>query len=639
MAGNVLSMIETGIPSSPDVAALNAMSDPLVMVHRMIPRGGNKREAVIVINALTGLKPKQILKLQDAVVDTSKYPDGGPGLYRFEVTDQQTTAKVVWETRIGGKVDDDEVSPVAPGTRPIAIDPNIPAAPDTVSLGNGYVFNSRFRLLTIPDGRILQWDPSQPLPDLAPSFSRAPAGGPATSLGAAMFGPVAPSPETEALRAEVQRLKDEQREQARQRELSTMEDRHRQEMASLRDSMQSLVEKLTAKPAEDPQVVELRRKLEETQRQDSLRAEFNAKIDSLVTLVRESQASRSDPMVSALTNLLGQQTASAKDNLQLMRDVMNQQSSTAQMSAMTPEKLLGFMQQIKDSGSSLINEKIVGLVSGLMDTMLRFRQAESAMSGGGGTNWMELIERLAERASGAVQAFGQAKARQAGADTAKAQAQALRIQQEREREARAATRVSAAQAARTELPPAPSAEVKPQLSGEAARDALAEEVLKRKGGGGTVTPIKAAVAEEPPSAPAAPPAPEPPQIPIKVDRKNPLAKMSNDQLRELYGKIPDEDFFGPFFEVVGQLREALEANPNSVSPDEVAEYVMQSRQQIVQAVQETGQTPIVVSMLAYGRFAYMFERMAPSMAADYWNAAAVALKAKVTAEREASKTS
>ena len=110
MGGNQISIVETGVPNGPDIAVLQQMQDPLVMVHKIIPRSGNKRESSLVVNSKTGLSMKQILKLQDEVIDTKKYPDGGLGLYRFEVTDQQSTAKIYWETRIGGRSSDEEGS-------------------------------------------------------------------------------------------------------------------------------------------------------------------------------------------------------------------------------------------------------------------------------------------------------------------------------------------------------------------------------------------------------------------------------------------------------------------------------------------------------------------------------------------------
>ena len=631
MAGNVISMIETGVASAPDVAALNAMTDPLVMIQRMIPRGGNKREAVNVVNALTGLKAKQILKLQDAVTDASKYPNGGPGLYRFEVTDQQSTAKIVWETRVGGRLGDDDALPpiVASGmalATPRSADANIPIAPDAINLGNGFIFNRLLKLLTVPDGRIFQWDPAtQTLPDVGPVFARD-ARGPSTPIGAAMFGGPAPSSaEVDTLRAELAQVKEASREQARQREMADMREAHRKEIEAVTTRMEMLVEKLTAKPAEDPRVAQLEREIAEQRRQTELRAEFNAKVDSLATLVRESQNKGPDPMVNVLTQMLSDQRSSAAENLRMLQTTMQTQLGAANATALTPEKLLAFVNQLKDSGSGVINEKFVGILSGVMDTMLRVKQAEAVMSGTGGVDWMGIIERLADRAGGAVQAFTQMKSRQAAAETSKNNVETIRLQRRREAEARAAAATKIEQQVIEATPLAPP------IEGEAARDALAEQMFPKPTP--KAEPAASAAAETPAAPVEATPVRRP--MPVQVEKNSPLRKMSLKQLRELYDKIPDEAFFGPFFQVVTQLREALTADANSVSADEVAGHVMESRPQIVDAVQKTGQTPVVVQMLAYGQFVYMFARMVPEMGEVYWQAAATALKAAVEVERAA----
>jgi hypothetical protein len=62
--------------------------------------------------------------------------------------------------------------------------------------------------------------------------------------------------------------------------------------------------------------------------------------------------------------------------------------------------------------------------------------------------------------------------------------------------------------------------------------------------------------------------------------------------------------------------------------------VIEAREFIAQAVQEAGgKAPLVVDMLAHGRFDYLFERMLPKAGHDFWNAAATALQAKLAAEK------
>lgn len=635
MAGNVVSFQELGTPAAPNISALQAMQAPVVMVHKIIPaQRGNGRQMQLVVNGAKKLKAPQILELQDAIVDLNRYPTGGPGFYRFEVSDGASPAKEFWETRLGSTDFEDgaavaapaSTQPSAPATPAKPADPNIPPAPETVSLGNGFVYNPRFRLLTLPDGRILQWEQSQPLPDLTPNFARFAPPAPATPLGASMFG--GPSPEVETLRTELAQMKDAAREQtARQREADLREE-HRKQIEALTARTEALIEKMS-KPAEDPRMAALERQLEEQRRQEGLRSEFNAKIDALTTIVRESQANRADPMVNTLTALMTQQQAAARDNLSLIRETLTAQLGSAQATALTPDKMLTMLDRFKDSSSSLLNGKVVEVLSGVLDVAMKFRQGEAALNGGGGgTNWMEVLERLADRASGAVQAMGQAKAQQAAAETARANVETVRIQHQRERESRLLP-------ARSAPPAPPASEPAKPLTGEAARDALAEQMFGKPVAPTAppqlaVVPEPSAVSNPEPAAPVTPP----PRA-ARPDKKNPLARMPVAQLRELYKDVNDEGFFGPFLEVVQQLRDALQADPNSVSPDDVAGYVLEARPQIVAAVQSTGVTPIVVQMLANNRFEFMFERMAPEAGEAYWTAAATALRAKVAAEKAA----
>ena len=651
MGGNQISIVETGVPTAPDVTALQQMQDPLVMVHKIIQRPGNKRESSLVVNSKTGLSMKQILKLQDEVIDTKKYPEGGLGLYRFEVTDQQSTAKTYWETRIGGRSGEEDGVPATPapggGTAPraAAANANVPLAPETENLGNGFIFNSKFKLLTVPDGRIFQWSPDQQLPNLG--ITLAPQATPtATATQASTpFAMTLPNPELENIRVELARAKeentrirDEAKERQRQEEIKDLRESHQKQIADTTARFEALVEKLSARPTENPELAEMKRKLEDRERQDALRAEIAAKMDAITAMVRESSANKGpDPMIQILMQMMGQQAQGAQENMRLMRESANAQLATAQTSS---ERFLDFMQKqaesAKDSGSSMINEKFVGVLSGVMDTMLRVKETEARLAGAGsGPDWMGILEKITEKAGTAITAFTQASRAKATADAARSNAEIVRTRANAEvavRQAEATRALAAVKAA--DAPATPAASTKPATS-EEKRDALAAQMFPTPPAPAPIEPAPVSTQVAPAPTPPVEPASAPEAAPKKKGgkRANPLAAASIPDLRKAFNKIEDEEFFGPFFSSIAELREELTKDAEQYSPDDVAQFVIDAREYITQAVQEAGKVPLVVDMLAYGKFAYLFERMLPEAGENFWHDAEVALAAKITAER------
>lgn len=648
MSGNqVATLVEMAIPTGPDVSVLQGMQDPIVMVYRIIQRGGNKRESQLVINGLsptgktTSAKVKEILKLQEQVGDVAKWADGGPGLYRFEVTDQQSTAKSVWETRIGSRAGEEIGEASAPAGN---VAPSVPPPPssDNINLGNGYYYNTNLQILTDRFGRIHKWTPDRPLPDslilssgqITPTSNSAQS----TPIGTSLLGGLGNSPEVEALRArleavtsELNRSKEESREEIRRREIQELRDSHQRQIEEVTSRFEKLFERLSAKPAEDPQVAELRRQLAERERTDALRAEVNSKIDSLASLVREAQTNRGpDPMITTLTGLLGQQASMFTEQMRNLRE-------STQQTALTPERYVELMRhQIELGDKSGISEKMLTMMNSLLDSALRFRQAESEIgsSGHGGIDWMRVIEALTSRVSDAFSAYAQVKSREAAAETARRNAEVVHTRAQMVREQQAAE-VAKLKAVPAIPPPAAPASEDP----EAAREALAEKMFGPKPTMTSSTPTveTASVAAEAPAPIAAvvPPSPATPAPAPKAGKGSPLKRASLADLRKHYGKMSDEDFFGSALQFIVQLREVFTTNPDQLTADDVAEAIMQARPQIVEGVKAAGVAPPAVAMLGHGQYSYLFERMLPEQGEVFWAAAATALKAKVEAERTA----
>jgi hypothetical protein len=649
MSGNVMTVVETAVPTSPDVAMLQGMQDPLVMVYRMIQRGGNKRESQLVINGLTPegksavAKTKAILKLQELVADTSKFPQGGPGLYRFEVTDSQSTAKSIWESRIGTQPDENVEGEVVTSTSPVRISTPMPVGPpptgpDVVNFGNGFTYNERFNILTDRYGRIHKWDPSQPLPEVAPTPP--PATPLATPIGTPFFGNQSASPELEALRVkleaantELQRARDESRENARQRELQQEREQHRQQINALSSKLEAITERLTAKPLEDPIVLELRRKLEDRERQDALRAEVDSKIDQLAALVRETQANRGpDPMLSTLTQMLSQQAQMFQEQLRTIRESSTAQLAAASQTALTPDRLFDMLHRVNEMNSNGgINEKLVGTVGSMLDTVLRFRQAEQQLGGGGGgrggIDWMQLFGMLSDKASETFTAFSQMKARQAAAEVAKENSKTVQAQVTLQRERRAAT---AKLTSVPQQPPTSSPTEATPESVDAANDALAAQMYPPR-------PAATVAADAPVSTPVVETSEETPPA-FVPDKSSPLARATVKSLRKAYGQTSDDRFFGEaLLPHIVQLREMFVQSPDTFDPDAVASLILDARPQIAEAAQKVSkdELPIAVAMLGYGKFEYLFERILPTAGELFWKQAAEALRAKVAAERAA----
>lgn len=660
MASNQIQLVDTSLKSQPDLTVLKSMTKPVVVVYKLLVDSAGARKPgkdVLVVNHATAFSINEIIALQDSLPDTRIHAKGGPGTYRFEVTDQETSAKEVWQIRLGvggsetGAPDPNVidrpggVSATAPtpvvAPRPASAAPPVPFTEDTVNFGNGYVYNARFHVLTVPDGRAVSWDPSRPLPDLSPVYPSAPTTAPATPLSALSLPPPI-SPElielrarNDALAAELTKLREADQERARREEIASLRTSHEKQIAELTSEFKAFAERVS-KPAEDPRVVELERRLADRDRDAArdreiatLRTDFATQLTNLGASIRDSQANRGpDPMMMGLLDYLKTQLASAQN------------------SVLTPEKMLSFQrdltERLKDTSASPLNEKIIGLMGSLLDMTMRFREASANLEGrGGGIDWSSILQTVVDRGGTAVAQISQAISRKAQAETARANAATVTAQRDmRVIEARQRAVPAVPSATAPISVPAPAS-----LEGEAARDALAAQVFK------PVSAPTSTVVE--PMAPAPAPAPEPAPTtasapattetsPRKRGKRNAgveaFRTMPIAQIREVFGGKSDEEFFGPFVSAVTELRDALDGSDDTepLSPDDVAQYVLEAREFLREAIeQNNGKPPLVADFLVHGRYDYLFERLVPTAGAQFWAEAAAALQAKRAAEQAA----
>jgi hypothetical protein len=662
-------------PDKADVSVISQMHDPIIQVTKIMQDGkGANRKSTNVINGGRGLDLDGILALQEHLLDTKLYPKGGPGLYEFDVTDKGSAAKSFWRVRLGGSGDDAPATgptrtattasgqplggaglPAAPRAAAAqTFRTPAPLAPETEDLGNGLTYNNKFHLLTYPDGSVYKWTPDQPLPHLAAQAAANQAAN-AAPVGASMFaGPSVPAINPElaeikaalaATQAALAQAKEESRERQRAQEQEVERQRHDRELAALREAndkqiaeMREMIKAITAKPAEDPRIAILEAERRERAIQDSqrdremaLRAETDRKFDALAAQLREMGSNKTEPMITLLTSIMQQQTQQAQENLRILKETGNAALATAQQSALTPERHMAMLREMRElsenNGSSIINEKMMGVFSNMLDMVTRFNQTQNPEAG---TNWMEVIREVVDKGGTAVSKLAEVAARKATAQTAQANAEAVK----------AASTARVAEANVRRLPARPIATPAPKPGkpeSERARDDLAAAMDRAEG------PAKPAAVAAADSGAAPAPASTPAPVPAKRGRKaaaapvpvaNPIKDASVEELREAFGDAEDAAFFGPFFDKIEELRISYGEDPSQVAPDDVAQYILDARPFFVDALRTSGgKPPLAIEMLGHGKFEYLFERMLPEAEESFWKDAAAALSVKVAAER------
>jgi len=658
-------------PSTPDIATLQQMHEPYLMVTKVLRDGaGKNRAAESIINGGQNLDADAIMAIQDHLMNTRIYPNGGPGLYEFEVTDKGSTAKVAWKTRLGHPTEGQAgavavgatprvpmtasgqplpgVSPIMPVRAPAAVAApgrvsNVPLSSDSEDLGNGLIYNSKFKILTYPDGQVFEWQPGKPLPHTLRQDTPLMA----TPLGASMFGQspavVPPNPELAELRQQIvqaqeamKRAQEEAATERRAREIASLEARHKEELAAIRETsekqlaeLKEMVKAQAARPAENPELIELRHQLEEqkreaaTQRDLALRNDMDRKLEMALAAVREATANKESPFITTLTSMLRDQGSQSQEAIRTIRELFGSQLAGLQAQIFTPEKMLAISEKIGGGGALAgLNEKVVGLIGNVIEMATRLQ------GGGDSSSWIDVVQNAVAQIGTAATNFAQAKAKsdiakaQATAVTATAQARAAEAHAGRGRPAIASVAGAAPAAG-----PAKTAE-------ESARDALAKQMGLDKPA--APVPVAAPMAAPPEAQPRkrkkeAAPAPAVSAVPPESLLKNATV----EELRETFGEVEDEEFFGAFLPKIEELRQAFEQE--QIEPEDAADAIQQAKPFIVALIEQAQRTktsvPLAVDMLGHGKFEFLFERMLPEADEDFCQAAAEALRAKVAEER------
>lgn len=633
MANTITTLIEN-LPSTPDIAALSQMQDPLVYVTKISAVGNKKGQDSLVINGLTGLSQGDILKLQDTLPLGSVYAGSGPGVYRFEVTDQGSGAKLVWQIRLGGASIENAIPETAAAriqqATPMALPPAppakpIPPAPDAQNLGNGWIYNPALNLMTAPDGSLHNWRPGMPLPKI--DFPSVPtASTPLAALPA--FGAVPVNPENELLRQQLavtqkalEDLRERERETQRQNEIRDLRDSFTKLHETMNGKIESIVDKLTSRPAENMELIELKRRLESQDQLNAIRAETKATTDAILALIQNQNNNKGiDPVVNILTTMLAQQQTSAAESFRSMREQAMQERET--MLRMTEKQA----ELAEKSSNPDMMSKMLGGLDMIFDRMRNLTQIEREISSGGsgGVDWMALIKETMGRAGSALQVYQQAKAREADALKVQAQAQ-IAASQERVVATKAAAAVKlseqralAAMAAAEATKPSEEteAEAEPEAEPTAEPEAVPANAI-------SIVPPTQVVVEQPTKAnkPASKVAPS-------------LETATTAELRRLFKKEKDEVFFGGFFEIIQQLRSEIQTTPNKYSAEDIAGFVLNAREYISEAAKK-GDIPHAAEIFAYGQVEYLVERILPTVSEGLRSEILKSIKAQLKTEEEA----
>jgi hypothetical protein len=614
------------IPSTPDLAALSAMDNPIVVVTKVAAgKGGNNQ---MIVNGQTGLTTQDILALHDTL-PLGKIPNSGAGVYRFEVMDQGSGAKVIWQLRLGGAPVE---NPSPENTRPVFQAPApmpvlqqqptkpVPLAPEVQHLGNGWFYNPALDLLTAPDGSLHNWRKGMQLPTL--SFGNPTPQAPATPL--ASLPAFTASPEADALRQQLAAMqsqlteaREREREQRRQDEIREMQENFKRATEESNKRFEALVAQVSA-PKDDggSKVVELERRMAEKERIDSLRAETKAQMDSMLEIIRASSNNKGiDPMVTMLTTIMSQNQTSAAEQLRMYREAAAEERRT--FTAMLDRQSLA----AEKTAANNPFEKLAGGFDVLMDRMGRIMEMERNFNGSGsqGVDWMGVIKEVGSKAGSALQAFQMAKAREAQATQAQAQATTAQAQaavvHDKAMVEVARQRRLAAPSAPAPVPTPPMTPPVELMEGPAVTGPAIVAPAKRG-----VNPSAATAKTKKRSAP----------------EELKLADLTLKDLRLTFKDEADQQFFGSSLEYVQQLRDAIESTPGENTADDIAGFILQARELIAEEAAK-GNIPHAAELLVHGQIAYLVERMLPAANEGLRSEITKAIKKQLQAEEDAAR--
>lgn len=369
------------LKSMPDMSKLNTFAGWTVTVTKHPAARGTAGEGVLTTVQMPLV---DILALQMSLPMRH-----GAGYYLFDVTEAGGVGKDQWMVKLGGDTPPGYSQQEGNSMVGQAPPPGAPLDGDVKQIMPGWFYNEALGFLTTPWRETVQWRNGEPLPKpptTTPHLAAVPANAtpwnwPPQQQGGGWGGySTGGTSEIDTLKAELA----EQRRKSEMDELRAEQRRRDDEMQKRMDQQaagfEKLIATLTAKPVGPSETEqralreaeEVKRRLDENEREARRREEARVAEDrhrEEVRLIREqiaaATASKTDPMMPLLTQMLASQASSAAENIRSMRDAAAATAAVAERNAITPLQVMEIVRNARESGSE--GTKIV--VESMKDAM------------------------------------------------------------------------------------------------------------------------------------------------------------------------------------------------------------------------------------------------------------------------------
>lgn len=655
MAAQILVDSPKNTKSMPDLAKINSMTAPRLQAVKRLKVGS--REMLSGIKLEPEGQSDQIRGLYDSL---RARPDGGGGIYEFEVFDEDGNEKDKWIVTLGAEESEgvSDVMSAIPVSTPGAA-PNAQAQ----HLGNGYWFtpsasNPDEGFITTPQRQMHWWKRGDPMPwtssnslPTAPAASTVPAGFPA------MGGMPANNDREKFLEEQLANERARQKEEQHAREISEMKSQFDKIIAETNARTEKLLQELTTKKS-DPesealkeqnrilqqQLSEEKREREAQRREDTLRAEIQATNARMEKLMTELSANKTDPTMTMMANVLQTIQSSnttmfsamekaSSNGIEASREQMRQIVDRLQDSLMKPDKAIELLRMAKDRGPEDQLQRqfgdILNTVMGAMKNVVQLQMDTAPAT----PLWAQLLQQGMDQVGSLGQTFMQHKVQQSEAEQRRMAVAAANAR------ARAAQQAHQAPQAPPAASPAPTATVHPMPVSQAAepQDGFDDDEEEDDGVtavAGNPDPnhpdaIRARAAAEvnsrqndaPTAAPVAPDAVVMSDGVVRDSEGNPvlpagmtpeaviemMAAKSTEEIRQYVNQEAPTDaaFFGFAAGKLPPLRSQVAAG--KLDPPGVARTLIQAKQ-VLQGAQ---QFPPALEVLSWGHYTVLVERVIP----------------------------
>lgn len=611
--------------STPDIGKLNSMTGRIVQVTRHTSKTGPGQ---LVVAPQRGVSVERILDLQ-----SSLQAQHGPGTYRFEVAEDGGSEKDVWTVRLGAEpqqTQNEVITMATQSTFPATVQS---LGPGLVDLGHGYVYNETTRTLTTPRKNIYAWEPGQPLPLES---------GPAAAVPIA----TAPSTPVQQLPLSFAGLGGGNDDRVRQLEEQLREQRNAQREAESRTQIErmiddnnkrfeALVAKLSDRPsgpspteqalmeklaAAERRMEDERREREAREREERIRNEMRQMQENFTALIRELKDNTSrgpDPTLALLSQVIQSNQQSTADTVKAIHESTKAQAETAKSSAamfadrfsnsvLTPERLMEIMRGVQQTTQGVNGEFNKGTID-VMQSLFTMQQQVvnqmmQAQGGDAAPVWLGPLQQGIEQIGALARVVLAKRPPQVAPPPQPRQvAPTPPVQQiAPAAHAPAPRQAPAAAPAAEEAPAQPAPRRKRNVNGSAANGAHA------------MPPTSAPAPKQEPLMPdAVLDGPPRPATKEELEQEKQILKALSEkephEVEALIGDMQDEEFFGPFWEHVQQLRAA------EMEPSEVASMVMLA----LREGSNVQPRPIVLQLIDVGHTSVVVDRLLPGKEEDY----------------------